>query len=136
MADFTTALTTRLSTDAAIAALVVAAGKKRIYWTKVPEGTALPYMRLQTISDPLDEHLKGYTGTQRPRVQVDCFASTYTVARDLAAKVIAAVAAPATVGGVIFNRIKAEGPTDLGEDTSNGFVHRLSVDLLVEHKLA
>jgi hypothetical protein len=131
MADFATALRTRL-----LAAPPVAAITTKIHWGQVPQGTALPYIRLQTISDPLDEHLKGYTDTQRPRVQADCFASTYAVARDLAAKLIASLALPATTGGVAFNRIKAEGPRDLGEDVAGvGFVHRASVDLLVEHKL-
>jgi hypothetical protein len=131
MADFATALRARLVANAQVSAAV---GTK-IHWGQVPQGTALPYIRLQTISDPLDEHLKGYTATQRPRVQADCFASTYGAARGLAAKVIAALELPATVGGVAFNRIKAEGPRDLGEDTTNGYVHRASLDLLVEHKL-
>lgn len=131
MADFASALRTRL-----LAASPVSAITTRIYWGEVPQGAALPYVRLNTISDPLDEHLKGYTDTQRPRVQADCFASTYATARDLAAKIIAALALPATAGGVAFNRIKAEGPRDLGEDVDGiGFVHRASVDLLVEHKL-
>lgn len=131
MADFATALRTRL-----LAATPVSAITNRIYWGVVPQGKELPYIRLTTISDPLDEHLKGYTDTQRPRVQADCFASSYGTARDLAQKVIAALASPATVGGVAFNRIKAEGPRDLGEDVEGvGYIHRLSVDLLVEHKL-
>src|SRR6478609_8114983 len=131
MADFATALRARLLADAPVAAITT-----RIYWGQVPQGTVLPYIRLNTISDPLDDHLKGYTDRQRPRVQADCFASTYAVARDLARKVIVALDQPATAGGVAFNRIKAEGPRDLGEDVGGvGFVHRASVDLLVEHKL-
>jgi hypothetical protein len=131
MADFATALRTRL-----LAATPVSAITTKIFWGQVPQGTALPYIRLSTISDPLDEHLKGYTDRQRPRVQADCFAPTYAVARDLANKIIAALALPATAGGVAFNRIKAEGPRDLGEDVAGvGYIHRASVDLLVEHKL-
>lgn len=131
MADFATALRTRL-----LAAAPVSAITTRIYWGIAPQGATLPYIRLQTISDPKDEHLKGYTDSQRPRVQADCFASTYAVARDLANKVVTALALPATAGGVAFNRIKAEGPRDLGEDVDGiGYVHRASVDLLVEHKL-
>lgn len=127
MADFATALRSRLTG--------LAAGT-RVYWTLVPQGTALPYVRMQTVTDPRLEHLQGYDGARVTRVQVDCFAATYAAARSLSEAVISAVAQPATVGGVRFGRVKADGPRDLGEDTANGFVHRLSLDLLAEHSLA
>src|SRR5688572_27738287 len=139
MADVETALRARLLADPTISAITT-----RIHWGDVPQGTALPYIRLNTISDPLDEHLKGYTARQRPRVQADCFDkkadsvanSGYPRARDLAKKVIASVALPATVSGVAFNRIKAEGPVPGSEDVPGiGLVSRARVDLLVEHKL-
>lgn len=130
------ALVERLEADATLAAAVVADGKARIHWTHVPQGSALPYLRLQTISDPRPQHLRGYHGSQNTRVRVDVFAKTYAQARSLAIAVIAAVAEPVTVGGVKFGRVKVEGPRDLGEETSSGFVHRLSLDLLVEHSLA
>lgn len=127
MADFATALRGRI---------VSALGHSRVYWTLVPQGTALSYVRMQTVSDPRPEHLQGYSASRQTRVQVDCFAATYAAARSMAETIIAAVALPATVGGVSFGRTKAEGPRDLGEDTSSGFVHRLSLDLLTEHSLA
>ena len=132
MADFATALRARLIADADVTAVV---GTK-VYWGVVPQATALPYIRLQTISDPRDEHLKGYDGARVTRVQADCFAASYGTARGLAEDVIIAVALPETSGGVQFGRVKAEGPRDLGEDTANGYVHRASLDLLVEHRLA
>ena len=104
-----------------------------IYWSIVPEGKVAPYLRLQTISDPRPEHLKGYNGSRQTRVQADCFAATHKAAQALAHGVIAAVAAPVTVCGVRFGRTSAEGPRDLGEDTTEGFIHRASVDLLVSH---
>jgi hypothetical protein len=131
MADFATALRGRLTGDID----VIAAVGTRVYWGIVPQSAALPYIRLQTISDPRDEHLKGYDGARVTRVQADCFAGSYAAARALAEDVIAAVAVPTATGGVQFGRVKAEGPRDLGEDTANGYVHRASLDLLVEHKL-
>ncbi len=131
MADFATALRARLAADTAVGAAV---GTK-VCWGIVPQGAALPYVRLQAISDPRPEHLAGYDGARQTRVQADAFASTYGEARAIAEAMISAVAQPATVGGVQFGRVKAEGPRDLGEDTANGYVHRASVDLLVDHKL-
>lgn len=132
MADFASALYARLTADAPIAAVV----GTRIYWGIIPQNSTRPNIRLQTISDDRPAHLQGYDGARVTRVQCDCFAATYGAARGLAEKVITALAVPDEVGGVFFGFTKAEGPRDLGEDTASGFVHRASVDLLVEHKLA
>lgn len=127
MADFATALRSRLTS--------LAAGTN-VHWGIVPQGTALPYIRLSVASDPRPEDLEGYEGSRVTRIQADCFAATYGAARSLAEQVISAVAEPATVGTIKFGRTKAEGPIDLGEETSTGYVHRMSVDLLAEHMLA
>lgn len=123
MADFAAALRARLTGLAGGA----------VFWIKVPTTAALPYIRLQTISDPRPEHLAGYDGARQTRVQADCFAATHREARALALTVIAAVAEPASEGGVQFGRGRGEGPRDLGEDAATSFIHRASVDLLVEH---
>jgi hypothetical protein len=135
MADVATALFTRLSSDTEIAAVVVSGGKKRIYPTIVPQKTPRPYIRYQTISDPRPEDLDDYTTSRVVRFQLDCFADTYLAARDLAERVINATSSPATVDGVVFGRTKAEGPRDLGEDVAGTWIHRASLDLLVEFRL-
>jgi hypothetical protein len=132
MSDFATALRSRLTGDAEVAGYV----GTRIYPTIVAQNAAFPYIRYQTVSDPRPEHLSGYQSARVSRVQIDCFAKKYIDARAIAEAVIEAVAAPGETDGVHFGRVKAEGPRDLGEDTSSGFVHRASLDLLVEHKLA
>jgi hypothetical protein len=132
MANLQTALHARLKANAG----VVAALGDRLFWNVVPQATALPYGRMQTVTDLRPQHLRGYDASREVRVQVDVFAATYNAARTAAEAIIAAVAEPATVSGVQFGRGKAEGPRDLGEDTTVGFVHRLSLDLLIEHSLA
>jgi hypothetical protein len=127
--DLQAALYARLTADAAIAAAIAG----RVFWNVVPQATALPYVRMQTVTDLRPEHLTGYDAARVTRVQVDVFAEVYATARDIAAKIIAEMALPATVSGVRFGRGKAEGPRDLGEETTGGFVHRLSLDLLIEH---
>lgn len=129
MADFLTALHARLTADGDVSALI----NTRAYPTIVPQNATKPYIRYQVISDDRPEHLGGYDGARVSRVQVDCFAEKFSQTRALAEAVIDAVAQPATVAGTKFGRTKAEGPRDLGEDTSDGFVHRASLDLLVEH---
>lgn len=137
MPDMQSALFARISADAAIAADLTAGGKTRIHWVKVPQTTSLPYVRLQTISDPRPQHLQDYDTARVTRVQVDVMALSYTAARRIAENIVTAVAQPATVDGVSFGRTKAEGPRDLGEDVDGvGHVFRLSMDLLTEHTLA
>ena len=133
MPDFGTALKARLAADAPLVGLV---GANKLHWGKIPQGTQLPYIRLTTVSDPRPQHLQGYDTARVSRVQCDCFSAQWGQAREAAEKIIAALATPGAHGGVHFGRIKAEGPRDLGEDTTSGFIHRASLDLLVEHKSA
>lgn len=57
---------------------------QRVYPIKVTQGTALPYITYQTISDVSINHSTGATETNSTRIQVDCWAATYDVARTLA----------------------------------------------------
>ena len=132
MSHFKDALRARLLADAAVAALV----GRRIRWGVVPPKDVLPYVRLQVISDPRPEDLEDYTDARVTRIQCDCFATTDDAVTAVADAIIAAVDAPATVGGIAFGRTKAEGPRDLGEDSEEGFIHRASLDLLAEHSRA
>lgn len=133
MADFGISLKARLAAYAPLTALT---GASKIHWGKVPQGTTLPYIRLNTISDPRPEYLEGYIEARVTRVQCDCFASSWGLARDMAEKIIAAAETPGVTSGVHFGRIKAEGPSDLGEDVDGvGYIHRASMDLFAEHKL-
>lgn len=129
MAELGSALHERLTDAAAVSALV----STRVYPVIVPQDAPLPYIRYQIVADPRPEHMKGYNGTRQTRVQLDCFAPTYGAARELSKAVIDALAEAADYGGVHFGRGKAEGPRDLGEDTAKGFIHRASLDVMLEH---
>ncbi|TCM39147.1 DUF3168 domain-containing protein [Novosphingobium sp. ST904] len=119
----------------ALRARILGAGiVPRVIWgRKVPQGTALPYLQLFAVSDPRPGHLKGYNGGRTTRVQADCKAESYAEAKAMSDALVPLLAAPATVDGIKFGHTKAEGPQDLGEDTAAGFVHRMSLDLLVWH---
>ena len=131
MADFAQALKARIKADPVVSALT-----GQIHWRIVPQGTALPYIRLSVISDPRPEHLQDYHRARLTIVQVDCFAKKWGEAREIAEAVKGAVALPATHDGIRFGRTKAEGPEDRGEDTAQGFIHWARLDLRVEHVLA
>jgi hypothetical protein len=92
---------------------------------------------MQVVSDPRPQDLDGYVSSRETRVQADCFAASHAVAQQIAECIITATAEPAIVAGVVFSRVAAEGPRDLGEDVpGKGFIHRASLDLLVWHRLA
>ncbi|WP_375290424.1 DUF3168 domain-containing protein [Qipengyuania sp.] len=116
--------------------IVAALGHERVFWGIVPQDTALPYVRLQTISDPRPDDLDGYLGARETRVQADSFAQRYADAREIAESIVTATSAPFSIDDVIFGRVSPEGPRDLGEDTTGGFVHQASLDLLVWHRHA
>ena len=132
MSSLKSALPARLLADGGVAALV----GDRVHWTKVPQSSGRPHVRLQVISDPRPEHLKDYHAARVTRVQADVMADRSTEVEAITEAIIAALAQPASVGGVKFGRTKAEGPRDLGEESPDGFIHRASMDLLVEHSLA
>lgn len=132
MADFATGLRAKLLANGPVAADV----GTQVFWRIAAQSAAGKYIVLTTVSDPRAQHLKGRTAGRATRVQADCFGPTYSSARQLAEKLIAAVETPETVGGVRFGGAEADGPRDLGEDVEGvGFVHRASVDLLVRHRL-
>ncbi len=128
MADMQTALRKRI--------LAAGAAPRVIWGRNVPQGTALPYLQLFIASDPRPGHLKGYNGGRNTRVQADCKAASYAEAKAMSDALVPLLAVPTTIDGIKFGRTRAEGPQDLGEDTAAGFVHRMSLDLLVWHRPA
>lgn len=78
-----------LLASAGVTALV----SSRVNWGAHPQGDPLPAIVLHTISDAEGLTLKGRDGLSRGRVQVECYATSYKGARDLAAAVRAALSA-------------------------------------------
>lgn len=63
----------------------------RIYPDALPQGVTYPAIRYQRIDTPRTYTKGGYTGLSRPRLQIDCYATTYVAARNLATAVRAAM---------------------------------------------
>lgn len=130
MADLATAFRARLVADTAVAAAV----STRIYWGVVPQNATLPYVRLHIISDPRPEHLKGYQGSRRTRIQVSIFAKSFKDAKRIGSNIVKAVSAPWSTPDGKVGRVKCEGPREgQGSDTPNGFIHHQIVEAMMEH---
>lgn len=102
----------------------------RVYWVDRPQAAALPSITLQTISDPRPQHLKGFEELRPTRVQVDCWADTYSAAKSLMEQVIAAAVPESTSNGIRFDRAMVESVQDLGERTETKFIHRQTADFI------
>lgn len=59
----------------------------RVYMLKLPQLPTTPAVRVQRISNPRDQHLRGPDGHQITRVQVDSYATDYFTAETLAAAI-------------------------------------------------
>ena len=61
----------------------------RLFWVQVPQGTALSYIRLQVISAAIERQYVDASNLGSKRIQIDCFADTYTKAKAIERAVIA-----------------------------------------------
>ena len=87
--DIDTALMTCLKAHAGLAALV----GDRIHFDDVPQGTALPYVIVLDVSNPIDEDLQGPIDVEEPVKQLSAYASTRAGAKAVAAQLRAAMRA-------------------------------------------
>jgi len=130
--DWQAALRARLVAAAPVAAL---AGD-RVYWIERPQGSALPAVTLQTITEDRAQHFAGFHGTQMARVQADIWAPTYGAARGLAEAVVAAAAPEQSGNGVAFGRGFIDRMADSGERLGEQNVFRVTIDFIIHHAAA
>lgn len=112
----------------------ITAGVAEFHWGEAPQGTELPYAVATVVSDPRPEHLKGYIGMRRSRVQIDCYARTVKAAAAMAETLVAGLSDPATVGGTRFGRCVAEGPTDQPGAAAGKTIHRRMLQFFITHR--
>ncbi len=122
------ALYTRLSGYSALTALV----STRIYPILLPQDCDLPAVAYQKISE-ISEHAMGIDSTVlQKRFQVSAFAEKYSMAKDVAAQIRAALSRyRATVGGVIIQDILFEGEIVLHEPDTD--IYHIPLDFIVYH---
>ena len=75
---------------------------------RIQQGQPLPLIRYTLIASTSEVHLGGVTGEVRATVQIDCYASTYAGAVDLAEKVRVALVAD-------NNGFRTMGSTDVSQ---------------------
>lgn len=65
----------------------------RIYPEFVPEAAAFPALSYSRVSGLRVNQLSGYSGEENPRIQIDCWATTYEAAKNLSTAVHTAMEA-------------------------------------------
>lgn len=120
--------------DRLIATEVVA---NRVYRDERPQGSSLPCVRLQVVSDPRPSTYEGRQSFRSTSVQADCMATSRGEADAVADAVIAAAEPAGTVGGTKFSRAFVEASRTYSERADSGVVTFVtSLDLAVWHQPA
>lgn len=78
-----TALYSALSGATAVTALT----GLRIYPLMAPDAVQYPYVTYQRVSSEREYALGGYSSVEKPRIQVDCYSTSYTQAKALSSAV-------------------------------------------------
>jgi hypothetical protein len=131
------AIIARLEADADVTAFV----GDRIHWLVRPQGSELPALVLQVVSETRTQHLKGFDDCFEARVQVAAQAERYADSRKLAEAATAALIDVAEVDdpsgdNIVFWRGAVDGPRDLGTQEETRFVHRAVMDLALRYGTA
>lgn len=124
-----TALRSRLLADGPVAALV----RDRISWGVRPQGSALPAVVLTTVLADRSQHMGGFDGYRRTRMQVDCYAMSKATAVELREAVLAVLVSEGAASGVTFLRPQNISVLERGEQAESGFIFREMIDLEVWH---
>ena len=132
MAEIEEAFNSRLTTTAAVTAIVGAGSASRIYPNKIPQEATLPAVAYQRVSTRRVKAHAAPTGLARVRVQVTCVARTYSEVKALAVVVRKALeGVMGTVGGLAVQGSWLE--TDADEYGDAEGLHSVRQDFMFWH---
>lgn len=109
-----------LSTVAAITTYVGASSAARIYPVDLPQDPTLPAMSYQRISSQPQTSMGGFCGLDNPRIQIDCWATSYSAVKELAEAV-----RDAMMSASAFNALEISDQDLFEPDVE---IYRVSID--------
>jgi hypothetical protein len=121
--------------QALVARLVAAAtsASSRVYPVALQEGSALPAISYWRVSTVRDYKHGAASGLVQARMQVDCWAATYSAVKTLAAQVVTSLSGYSGtmggVGGVATGFVFGVGEIDLPEQEAG--IHHVAVDFSI-----
>lgn len=118
--------------EEALTALLASVAGGRRYWVRAPQTAPRPFLVLNRISGGPGYTMDGPTGYANRRVQIDCYADTYTAAltctravRDLLSGYSGGI-----IQGIFLESERDLPAADAGEVTS---LFRISIDITVHY---
>lgn len=118
--------------NAGVAALV----GNRVYWGQAPQSVNADFINLYVVSGLREYTMAGVDGLRATRVQVDCWSSKYSTAKQLSRAVATAISGykgtptGATFQGVFIDTERDFNGPDVGETVTR---FRTSFDLEIWH---
>lgn len=119
--------------EEALTLLLASVAGGRRYWVRKPQTEpARPYVVLNRIDGIRDYHLRGASGYVSSRVQIDCYADTYTATKAIGRDVISVLSG---YSGGDIQAIFIEGERDLPAADAGNVTNlfRTSIDIIVHH---
>lgn len=113
---------------------VTALVSQRVYPGRRPQASALPAIDIANISGAPIYTDQGEAGLSTARVEINCWGTTYTSAKQVSRAVTAALSAFfGDAGGVTFQYILKDAERDFSEGGSNAaeYLYRTNLDFLV-----
>jgi hypothetical protein len=110
----------------------------RIYPGAIPQAAAMPAISVQRISGAPVYTDQGEAGLASARLEIDCWAETYSAAKQAARAVIAALSAfVGTQGSQTFQYVLLDAERDFREGGSNAaeYLFRTNLDFIVWYEI-
>ncbi|MDE3797597.1 DUF3168 domain-containing protein [Sinorhizobium meliloti] len=118
--------------EGALTALLASVAGGRRYWVRAPQTEPRPYVVMQRVSEIVDYHYRGASGYVASRVQIDCYADTFTAviatARDVKSALSGVRSGP--IQAIFIDTERDLPAADAGEVTN---LFRTSIDIIVHH---
>lgn len=118
--------------EEALTDLLAAVAGGRRHWVRAPQTAVRPFLVLNRIDGQPNYHMQGSSGFVSSRVQIDCYADTYTAATAAARSVKTLLSGykGGTIQGIFIESERNLPAADAGDVNS---LFRTSIDITVLH---
>ena len=128
--DMEGALRARLLAAPAVTGLA----QQRVYWENRPQGSALPAIVLDMVTDIRDQTLGGFQSLLAAHVQASVYALSFAEKKQLKEAVIAAIAPQSEANGIWFDPATEIAATPRNEQVETQYIYADLIDFTVHYR--
>ncbi|WP_322990887.1 DUF3168 domain-containing protein [Hoeflea sp.] len=116
-----------------LTALLAGVAGGRRYWVRAPQSAPRPYILMTRIGGVRDYAMQGPSGYVASRVQIDCYADSYTAAKAIGRDAMEVLSGHrgGSILGIFIDSERDLPAADAGEVTH---LFRVSIDLNIHHQ--